>query len=47
MSIIGLFTIGPFLFSSFLSLIGLILIALSKNEFELNIDNKIINEENF
>ena len=35
MSIIGLFTIGPFLLSSILSLIALILIALSKKEFQL------------
>ena len=34
MSIIGLFTIGPFLISSILSFIALILLALSKNEFK-------------
>jgi hypothetical protein len=47
MSIIGLFTIGPFFLSSFLSLIGLILIALSKNEFNLNNDINILNEDNY
>lgn len=41
MSVIGLFTVGPFLLSSFLSLIALILIALSKKEFQ----SKPINEE--
>ncbi len=34
MSIIGLFTIGPFLLSSILAFIALILLALSKNEFK-------------
>lgn len=33
-SIIGLFTIGPFLASSVLSLIGLIIIAISREEFQ-------------
>jgi hypothetical protein len=35
MSIIGLFIIGPLLISSILSLIALILIAISKNEFQI------------
>jgi hypothetical protein len=34
MSIIGLFTVGPFFTSSILALAGLILIAISKNEFQ-------------
>ena len=37
LAVIGLFTIGPFFISSLLSLIGLILIILSKNEFGVNI----------
>jgi hypothetical protein len=37
LSVIGLFTIGPFFISSLLSLIGLILIILSKNQFGVNI----------
>ena len=41
MSIIGLFTIGPFLLSSILSFIALILIALSKNEFQFKKDEII------
>ena len=36
MAVIGLFTIGPLFISSLLSLIGLILIILSKNEFGVN-----------
>jgi hypothetical protein len=45
MSIIGLFTIGPVLISSILSLIALILIVLSKNEFQLKKDKDITIEE--
>ena len=45
LSIIGLFTIGPILISSILSLIALILIALSKNEFELKQDKDVTIEE--
>jgi hypothetical protein len=45
MSIIGLFTIGPFLLSSLLSLIALILIILSKKEFQLISKNNEIIEE--
>ena len=37
MAAIGLFTIGPLFVSSLLSLIGLILIILSKNEFGENL----------
>ena len=37
LAIIGLFTIGPFFISSLLSLIGLILIIISKNQFGVNI----------
>ena len=33
-SIVGLFTIGPFLASSVMSLVGLIMIALSRKEFQ-------------
>ena len=45
MSIIGLFTIGPVLVSSILSMIALILIALSKNEFQLINDKDLDIEE--
>ena len=45
LSIIGLFTIGPVLLSSILSLIALILVALSKNEFQSNIKKDEIIEE--
>jgi hypothetical protein len=45
MCIIGLFTIGPFLLSSILSLIALILIALSKNEFQLKLNKNEVIEE--
>jgi len=37
LAVIGLFTIGPFFISSLLSLISLILIILSKNEFGENV----------
>jgi hypothetical protein len=47
MGIIGLFTIGPLLSSSFLSLIGLILIVLSKDEFRLDIYENNLDEEKF
>jgi len=47
MSIIGLFTIGPFLISSIISLIGLILIALSKNEFNISAEKKISIDEEY
>ena len=40
MSIIGLFTIGPIFASSILALVGLILIAISKNEFQHKSDNE-------
>jgi len=33
-SLLGLFTIGPFLLASILSLIGLILVGISKKEFQ-------------
>ena len=39
MSIIGLFTVGPFFTSSILALAGLILIAISKNEFQHKSEN--------
>jgi hypothetical protein len=45
MSILGLFTIGPFLLSSILSFIALILIVISKNEFQLKIKNDVNIEE--
>ena len=45
MSIIGLFTIGPVLISSILSLIALILVALSKKEFHSKIKKDQIIEE--
>lgn len=40
MSIIGLFTVGPIFASSILALVGLILIAISKNEFQHKSDNE-------
>jgi len=33
-SLMGLFTVGPFLLASILSLVGLILIGISKKEFQ-------------
>ena len=45
MSIIGLFTIGPVLISSILSLIALIFVALSKKEFQSKIKKEEIIEE--
>lgn len=45
MSIVGLFTIGPLLLSSLLSFIALILILLSKKEFQtISKNNEIIEE---
>ena len=41
MCIIGLFTIGPLLLSSILSFIALILVVLSKNEFQIKKDENI------
>jgi uncharacterized membrane protein len=45
LSIIGLFTVGPLFISSILSLIALILVALSKNEFQSKFKNDEIIEE--
>jgi len=47
LSILGLFTIGPFLISSILAFIGLILIAISKNEFKANVDKQISKDEEY
>jgi len=47
LSILGLFTIGPFLISSILAFIGLILIAISKNEFKANADKQISIDEEY